>query len=352
MVIGAHIFGEDLEQSLLLNALKKTALLQPENKIILFANVPLTNLPQNCLQVNIYPKPKNKLLLYYWFTYKLPKLLLKYSISSFISNGGMLASSISIKQFLFIESKDLFEELNSFFKKRLKNAVAIAQTVFVTDEVIADNISKKFPTHLSKIKQLNFSLNENNILLTLNETEAVKQKYTDGFDYYLFSVNASSKVHLILLLKSFSQLKKWQKTSLKMILLFKNEIDERLLPDFKNYKYKNEVVILKETRENVLQLTAAAFTLIFFADYKSRGNLYNALNNNIPVIVADTFTNNLLYKSAVSYAAPTVDGLALQLQLIYKNEIYKKQLLQQANIYLTQFDSHVASQKFAEAVTN
>jgi hypothetical protein len=352
MVIGAHIWGEDIEQSLLLNALKKTALLQPENKIILFANVPLTNLPQNCLQVTINPKPKNKLLLYYWFTYKLPKLLLKYNISSFISNAGMLASGFSLNQFLFIEHKELLDERNSFFKKRLNNAVAIALTIFVTDEVIADNLRKKFPTHLSKIQQLNFSSNENNVPFTLHEIETIKEKYAEGFDYFLFPVNASSKIHIITLLKSFSQLKKWQKTSLKMILLFENETDEKLLPDFKNYKYKNEVVLLRETKDNVLQLTAAAFSFIFFDDYKNKVNVNNALHYNIPVIAADTPTNNLLYQSAVSYTAATVDGLALQLQLIYKNEIYKNQLLQQANIYLTQFDSHAASQKFAEAVSN
>lgn len=137
-----------------------------------------------------------------------------------------------------------------------------------------------------------------------------------------------------------------------MILLFENELDEKILPDFKNYKYKNEIVLVKETQENSLLLKAAAFSYIFFGDYNRRGNVYNALHFNIPVIAADTVTNNLLFKSAVSYAAATVNGLAIQLQLIYKDEMYKKQLQQKASNYLEYFDNNTASQKFLEIVSN
>ena len=352
MIIGAHVWGEDIEQSRLLFALKNAALSKPANQIILFTDFIVNALPQNCLQVNIYPKPKNKLLLYYWYKYKLPKLLLKYNISLFISNAGMLSSSNAVKQFLFIENKNLLEERNNFFKKKFAEAVSDAQNVFVTDDILADSFNKKFPDFTGKIQKLYFDVNENNAVFTLNDIEAVKEKYTAGFEYYLFRVNAFSQTQLLTVLKSFSQLKKWQKTSLRLMLLFENEIDEKLLPDFKNYKYKNEVVLLKEINENTLSLTAAAFAYIFFGDYKSSKNVYNAFYYNIPVISADTISNNLLFKLAVTYAAINVDSLALQLQLIYKNESYKLQLLQKATMFLTKFDSNTASQKFVEIISN
>ncbi len=352
MVIGAHIWGKDVEESLLLFALKKTASLQPAIKVIFFTNSPLDNLPQNCVQVYIYPRPTNNILLYYWYNYKLPKLLLKYNINLFFSNVGMLASGISIKQFLFIEHKDLFEERNSFCKKRLSTGVEIAQTVFVIDNVIGENISNQFPATKDKIQLLNFSLNESSSLFTLKDIKGVREKYTTGFDFYLFRVDEISKAHILTLLKSFSKLKKWQKTAVKMIMLFENDIDEKLLPDFKNYKYRDEVVLLKETDKNLSLLTAAAFAYIYFGNYKSRDNVYRALQYNIPVIAADTIINNLLFKTAVCYTVASVDGLALQLQLIYKDEVYRKQLLQKSTIYLTNFDSISASQKFAEVVSN
>ena len=69
MVIGAHIWGTDIEESLLLYALKKTASLQPDTKFIFFTNATLQNIPQNCVQVFINPRPTNKPILYYWYKY-------------------------------------------------------------------------------------------------------------------------------------------------------------------------------------------------------------------------------------------------------------------------------------------
>ncbi len=352
MVIGAHIWGEDIEQSLLLFALKKTAALQPTQKFIFFSNLPLANLSQNCYQVNINPRPTNKVLLYFWYNYKLPKLILKYSISTFISNSGMLASDALVKQYLFLETKDLLNDGNSIFKKRLANAIALAQKIFVVDDVIGETVNKHFPTNKDKVQTLHFGLIEANKIFSWDDIEGIRNKYTAGFDYYLFRVDATSKANIITVLKSFSQLKKWQKTSLKLVLLFENDIDEKLLPDFKNYKYRNEVVLIKETDQNLLLLIAAAFSYINFSDHKNRNLVYNALQYNVPVIAADTETNNLLFKSTVAYAAASVEGLALQLQLIYKDEVLRKQLLQKATIYLTQFDSEKASQKFGEIISN
>lgn len=352
MIIGAHVWGDDIEQSRLLFALKNAALSKPINKIFLFTDCIVNALPQNCMQVNIYPKLKNKLLLYYWYKYKLPKLLLKYNISLFISNAGMLSSSNALQQFLFIENKSLLEQRNNFLRKRFNAAVSAAQNVFVTDDILAASLKKIFSDLSGKMHKLYFSVNEKNTVFNLNDVEAVKEKYTAGFEYYLFRVNVFSQTQLITVLKSFSQLKKWQKTSLRLMLLFENEIDEKLLPTFKNYKYKNEVVLVKETKENTLSLTAAAFAYIFFGDYKSSKNVYNAFSYNIPVIAADTISNNLLFKMAVTYAAINVDSLALQLQLIYKNESYKIQLLKKATVFMTRFNSNTASQKFIEIVSN
>ena len=74
--------------------------------------------------------------------------------------------------------------------------------------------------------------------------EATKNVFAEGCDYFLFPVNSVSEHSLIIILKAFSQLKKWQKTSMKMLFLFEKEADEKLLPDFKNYKYKNDVKFL------------------------------------------------------------------------------------------------------------
>ena len=350
MVIGAHINGDNADESLLLFALKKAAVLQPQLKFILFTNATLKRLPQCFVQINISPKPRNKLLLFYWYKYKLPKLLSKYNITTFMSNAGMLATDLSFNQYIFIENRNLFLQQKVYFKNNFTDAVTTAQTDFVTDSLLCNEYKIMFGTN--KLKQICFNRNELNLSFTFEETEAIKEKYTSGFDYYLFPVNATLKPNIVTVLKAFSQLKKWQKTSLKLMLLFENEIDEKLLPDFKNYKYKNDVVSVKETVQNSLSLKAASFALIFLGDYSYKQNVYEALQFNIPVIAADTNDNRILFNQAVAYASLTTEGLAQQLQIMYKDEIYKKQQIQHANQFLTDFDNPKNAQMFLEIISN
>ena len=352
MAIGAHIAGENPEKKLLFITLQEIAVSQPDNKIIFFTNGLIIDLPHNCVLVNISPKPKNKLLLYYWYKYKLPKLLVKYNIQSFISNSGMLPAAESVKEFLFIEDLFFAEKVNRFFKNKMIDALGVAQTIFVTDEYLEEELRHTFKKIVLKTETLYFSLAKTTGNFTLNEIEVVKEKFSNGFDYYLFPVNTFLEAHIITLLKSFSQLKKWQKTSLKMVLLFENDIDEKLLPDFKNYKYKNDVLLIKQTDENREKLTAAAFAMVFLGNYTRRHTVYEAFYYNIPVIAADTVTNNVLFKSAVNYASLTVEGLALQLQLLYKNETIKNQLIQKATVYLTKFNSNTVSQRLYDIISN
>ena len=48
----------------------------------------------------------------------------------------MLSSGNAIKQFLFIDNKNLLEERNNFLKKKFSAAVLAAQNVFVTDDIL------------------------------------------------------------------------------------------------------------------------------------------------------------------------------------------------------------------------
>lgn len=352
MVIGAHICEENTVQCKLLFALKTVFAFAPETRIILFTTSSLSNLPHNCLQVTISPKPKNKLLLYYWYKYNLPKLIIKYNINTFISNVGILASDKTLAQFLFVENQRCLTEKNSFFKTRISEAISKAKKIFITDEFLSEQFKKKFPKQVNKLQYLNFNVSEHTILFTEEELEAIKDKYTGGFGYYLFTIDTSSKAHIVTVLKSFSQLKKWQKTSIKLVISFEKEIDENLLPDLKNYKYKNDVVLIKKTSTNKLPLTASAFAYIFLGDYNFKENVYDALRYNVPIIATDNIDNHLLFNQAVVYTAISVDGIAAQLQNIYKDEMFKKQLLQKADNFLANFDNQINSQKFIDALSN
>ncbi|MCY7293612.1 MAG: hypothetical protein LH615_15650 [Ferruginibacter sp.] len=351
MTTGVHISGENNEQSLLQAAIKNISKNNADDTFILFTEKIVEQLPTNCKQFLITPKPKNKLLLHYWYNYKLPKLLLKYAVNVFVSDAAMLAPSLSITQFLFF-SDTIFEKYkNVFFKKKIIAAINAAENIFVTDDYIAALLTEKYKIHGNKITPLYFDLSSKNASLGWNDLEAIKELYSDGIDYYLFPVSDGSSKKIITVLKAFSQFKKWQKSSMKLLLLLDNIAEENLISDFKNYKYRNDVKIITQDDENVLPIVAASFAVVFFGGYTDVDVAFSALQNNIPVIAADNKANNLLFKNAVLYSDVSENELAIKIQLIYKDELQKNVLIQQSSSLLEKYNTVEAAQKIAQIIS-
>lgn len=351
MVTGVHISAESNEQSLLLTGIKSISTNNPSDTFIIFTQKNVKNLSSNCTQIIIIPAPKNRLLLYYWYSYKLPKLIVKYGITVFVTDAGMLAPASNIKQYLFFGNTVFEKEKNVFFKKKTTAAIKLSSHIFVTDEYIAALLVEKYIVDADRIKTLHFDLPSKKIKLQWHEIEGCKDLYADGFDYFLFPVSKDSSKKIITVLKSFSQFKKWQKSSMKMVLLLDNINEENLITDFKNYKYRNDVKIIIQTKDNVLPVIAAAFTTVFFGSYIDVSFVFTALQNNIAVIAADNKTNSLLFKNTVLYSDVSENELAQKMQLLYKDELQKKSLIQQSVSLLENCNTEMASQKMFQLIT-
>ena len=351
MVTGVHISGKNNEQSLLFVAIKQIAANKPSDSFIIFTDKNVKNLSSNCTQIIISPVPKNRLLLYYWYSYKLPKLLLKYEVTVFVTEAGMLAASANIKQYLFFSNTFFENDKNVFFKRKTFAALKSSEKIFVADEYIVDLLVEKYAVDADKIQSLYFDLPAKKLNLSWDEIEKNKETYAEGFDYFLFNVSKDSCKQIITVLKSFSQFKKWQKSSMKMVLLLNNINEENLIADFKNYKYRNEVKIITQTEQNILPIIASAFTTVFFGSYVDVPFVFTALQNNIAVIAGDTKTNHLLFKNTVMYSDVSENELAQKMQLLYKDELQKNALIQQSASLPEKFNTVNASLKLFQLIT-
>ena len=351
MTTGVHISGQNNEQSLLLAAIKNISKNNADDTFILFIERTLEELPTNCKQFLITPKPKNKLILYYWYNYKLPKLLLKQAVNIFVSDAPILAPSLNIKQFLFVSDIFFKKNKNHFFKKKTIAAINAAENIFVTDDYMAALLTDRYAANTNKIESLYFDMTTKKANFSWNELEATKESYTNGVDYFLFPVSDSSSKKIITVLKAFSQFKKWQKSSMKLLFLLENIREENLIDDFKNYKYRSDVIIIIQNDENVLPIVASSFAMVFFGSYTDVNVAFLAFQNNIPVIAADNRVNNLLFKNAVMYSDISEDQLAIKIQLIYKDELQKNVIIQQTSSLLEKYNTNEAAQKMFQIIS-
>ena len=347
MIIGVHILGENIEQHFLFAAIKQISINNPTDNFIIFTEKKLEGLSPNCQEIIISPKPKNKLLLYYWCYYKLPKLLYKNGVSVFLSNAVMLPPVPAIKHFLLIDSFQFLKENNPFFSKKIKEAMVAASGIFTTDAYLQFLLSEKYPFIKNNIETLYIDLpSVSNII----NTQQIKDKLTNGLDYFLYLVTQSSSAHTIIVLKAFSQLKKWQKSSMQLMLLV-DDASKEVINDFKNYKYKDAVKIVERTQQNTEQIIASSFGVIFFGSYRDRSLVWKALQYNIPTIVEDAKHNSSLFSTAVLYTMPQIDAIAAKMQVVYKDELHCKMLKQLSSELLQQHNSVTAANNLYEAIS-
>jgi len=301
----------------------------PEHHFIVFSDRSVwESNSDNITPVIIQPAIKNGLMLHYWSQYKLPSILKRYDSDIFISENSALCLRSRIPQLLMITDRQLSEEnistkypLRSYLKRIFPWFVRKASMLITVQEDVAKKLISKFKLFEDKVSCISFGVSGK--ALSWKEKDEEMQRYTAGHDYFLFQTDNSHPDEIRDILKAFSIFKKWQKSSIKMVLLsFGTNPDP--IKDLQTYKYRDDVrLVITENRQEFYRLIAGSFSLIHTNDSLIP---FHAMNMMIPVICADTDLNRERYKDAVIYANKNPQQIAEQMMRVYKDENIQKEI--------------------------
>lgn len=116
--------------------------------------------------------------------------------------------------------------------------------------------------------------------------ENVKMQYAEGSEYFFFYSRQHTLSTTTHLLKAFSLFKKWQKSSMKLLLV---GVPAEALPDIESYKYRNDVGILPQpTAKELALLTASAYAMVYPVSNDAAGiTILNAMASRVPVVASN-----------------------------------------------------------------
>jgi hypothetical protein len=339
MQIAAHFTQYKDTENPLLTSLKILSEKHPEVKFIFFVDTLMEGLNKNCTQIIISPKPKNNLLLFFWYKFKLYGFLKKKVKIVFIGDAGLVCEQSTIPQYLFFTKETFLKESNPVFKSKFVDSITKTTKIFTVESFLSGAIQKEFNLPAEKIETIFHRLSGKIKDYSLTTIEEIKTTYTKGFDYYLYSVTNTSKESTLKVLKAFSQLKKMQKTSIKLVLFLDDVVEEKLIPDFKNYKYREEVIFIKQDVNNRRNLVSASNGLFYFSEYKTNNIAFVALQQAIPIVMLDDEINRSVFGEAVLYTESTDKAITEKMQLLYKDETVKKKLAIASKEFLKKYDA-------------
>lgn len=167
--------------------------------------------------------------------------------------------------------------------------------------------------------------------LEWEEKNEIKNRYTGGQEYFLVAGSIHPRKDLMTVLKAFSLFKKWQKSSMKLVIAGRWAWqNEELQEKINSYKYRDELVITGYVPEDELnQLTGAAYALIYPSRWEGFGlPILEAMQAGVPVIASNhPALEETGGKAAMYFDAGQPEILYEQCLRLYKDESLKTRLI-------------------------
>ncbi len=335
MVIAVNtrvLSGDEAAAALLISSVKDIA---AENSGHQFYFISNKELPApvliNVKNIVIKQEAANPLLWKLWYNYKLPAALKKIKAEILISADAVCSLRTELPQCIVLNDIEFLHHPEwynkryvSFIKTNLPAFLQKAKTVITVSEWMKKEIANRYAAEENKVAVASGYSSKQYQPLSWEEKSKVKERYTGGNEYFLFSGTIHTRSNLTTLLKAFSLFKKRQKSSMQLVLLVKNmPAKNEFVESLRLYKYRNEVKLIEGLSENeIIELTASAWCAINLSPLYSDINfLQKALLCEVPAVAGNSAQCKELLKESALYAnSNSIESVAEQLMLVYKDE--------------------------------
>ncbi len=361
MIIAAHLFPNREEPSYLLTCCLLLAKKYPQHQFIFLTDpqqIRLPSLPSNCRNIAVSPSPRNGLLMHYWYNFKLPSLLKINKVSVFLSESNVCSVRTDLPQCMFLKDLDWMQKKKypndyaAYNRRFFSKFVKATDAVLVTEEHLIENLLQKYTVLHGKTSFIGYGIPEEYFLPTEEEHTINLEKIAGGHEYFLCECLPSNMENLVTVLKAFSLFKKRLKSAMKLVVSLKNAPVETAVPDFKNYKYRGDVIFTKESSKEYMAATINnAYVLIYLAGQKTTENLgLFAMKARVPVIAAGNEAAKAIYKEAALYSSIEEQSIADQMMLLYKDEILRKNLQEKAASLASEYSWKTCADKLWQTI--
>lgn len=292
----------------------------------------------NIHPVIIKPQARFPLAWTIWYNWMVPFYLKRIKADVFISADGFCSLNTSVPQCLVIHDVAFLHypqfiskaHLNHY-QKNTKLYINKAKVVVTVSAYSKQDIVQQFQVSATKLHVVGNAANAVFQPIDYAEREKVKEKYTGGAEFFLYTGSLHPRKNLINLLKAFSQFKKRLRSNMKLLiagrLAWKTEEFTKLLNTF---KFRQDVVLTGYiNRQELALLTSSAYAMVYPSYFEGFGvPPLEALQCGVPAIVSNRSAMPEVGAGAYLYVNPeSVEDIADKMMLIYKDEALRSRLI-------------------------
>lgn len=252
---------------------------------------------KNVHPIIIRPITKHIYVFPYWYQIALKRVLKKLKPDIFIATDGMFPLNNNIKTLAIIHDLNfehhpemLPKNVLNYYKKYFPKFAQQANQIATVSEFSKNDIVKTYKIEASKINVVFNGASKNFKPISEANKQAVKDKFTEGVDYFLFVGTIHPRKNVPMLLKAFNQFKVENESSLKLLIAGKTMWSNTETTQLLNGLEHNKDIIFtgRVNDEELAELTAAATAITYIPIFEGFGiPLLEGMQCGVPVITSN-----------------------------------------------------------------
>lgn len=318
--------------------------------------------PSNIQQVIIHSKSEFGLNRNPWYTIKIKRALKKMEADIFISEKAILLNS-TIPQILlspqlsyFFHAGALGKNEAKYYQKNNSAFCKNAAQILVNSFFIKKEIAERMQIPGEKIKVTYPEINNRFTAPSYEEREAIKEKYANGNEYFIYKGPIGNQENLVNLLKAFSFFKKRQRSKMQLVIMGTSDLGfEEFLESVRLFRFKEEVKIITDiSYDESEQILSSAYAMVFVPMFKSDpSEVVEAMRCEIPLIVSSTAILEEYCEEAALYTDPgDFKNIAEQMMFLFKDEQKRKELIEKGKLAKQKFTRDKPEEILWEIIKN
>jgi glycosyltransferase involved in cell wall biosynthesis len=336
----------------------------PEDEFVFFFDRPYDPsflFSANVIPVVITPPARHPILWYIWFEISLPSALRKHKVDVFFSPDGYLSlrsnvpTLMTIHDIAFVHFPDLISGLVSkYYRYFTPKFLAKAKKIAAVSNFTKHDLIQNYQISAAKIEVIYNGCQSNYQPLSIENQILIKEKYSEGCDYFFFvgAVHPRKNVHR--LITAFDEFKRKSQSDIKLLIAgrFAWQTGE-VKTAFDNSPFQKDIVFLGFVSDIVLpQLMASAFALTYISQFEGFGiPLLEAMNCEIPILTSNVSSLPEVVGAAGLCVNPyDISGIADGMLKLYRNHGFCLQLIEEAKQQRKHFDWNKSAEKVYRAL--
>ncbi len=323
----------------------------PEHEFIFFFDRPYDPsfvFADNVTPVVFGPPARHPVLFYIWFELRIPAMLRKYKADLFLSPDGLMSlntkvpSCVVMHDLAFEHYPEHLKTSHKFYYRRYSPLYARkAKRIVTVSEFSKKDISERYHVPAEKIDVSYNGAHEQYRPLSWEEKEAVKGKFSEGCEYFVFAGALHPRKNIVNLLKAFIAFKKRQRSNMKLVIVGRLAWNYKEIEEMKeSMPYKDDVKWVGYLNVDELsQVIGGAYALVYASLFEGFGiPILEALQCNVPAIISSTSSMPEVGGDAAVLVDPKdPTDIADKMALLYKDEALRARLIAAAPAQVAKF---------------